>query len=104
VLLGLKNDLNIFNLVRYENYLVAAGWEKVAVYSITQPSDPSLLSELNLGAEQRVWSAAVNGRTLYVCNWTTDAEGSYTNSLTAIDFSNPAQLAALNAIGRDDQA
>jgi len=103
-LLGLKNDLNIFNLVRHENYLIAAGQGKIAVYSIAEPSNPTLLSDLSLGAEQRVWSAAVSGRTLYVCNWTTDWEGAYTDFLTAIDFSDPTQLSVLNAIGRDDQA
>ncbi len=103
-LLGLTRGLNIYNLVRHENYLIAAGQGRVAVYSIAEPSNPALLSDLSLGAEQRVWSAAVCGQTLYVCNWTTDWEGAYTNFLTAIDFSNPARLSVLNAIGRDDQA
>lgn len=103
-LLGLKNDLNIYNLVRHENYLIAAGRGKVAVYSIAVPWDPNLLSELDLGSEQLVWSAAVYGSTLYVCNWTSDWQSSYTNTLSVIDFSNPAQLAVLKAISRDDQA
>ncbi len=103
-LLGWKNDLNIYNLVRHENYLIAAGRERLAVYSIAVPSDPNLLSELNLGPEQRVWSAVVYGRTLYVCNWTTDGQDGYTNTLSIIDFSDPAKLSLLNTISRDESA
>jgi hypothetical protein len=103
-LLGLKNDLNIYNLVRHENYLIAAGQDRVVVYSITEPSDPNLLSELDLGAEQLVWSAAVYGGMLYACHWWSDWQGTYVNWLGVIDFSNPAQLSVLNTISRDDQA
>jgi hypothetical protein len=103
-LLGLTNDLNIYNMVRYENYLIAAGRGRIAVYSIDEPSDPTLLSDLNMGEEQLVWSAAAYGNTLYVCNWTSDWQGSYTNYLSIIDFSNPANLSVLNTISRDDQA
>ena len=103
-LLGLKNDLNIYNLVRHENYLIAAGRGKVAIYSIAEPSDPNLLSELDLGPGQLVWSAVGYGRTLYVCNWTTDWQDSVTITLSVIDFSDPAKLSVLNAISRDDQA
>ncbi len=103
-LLGLKSDLNIFNLVRHENYLIAAGRDKVAVYSIAVPSDPNLLSELNLGVDQLVWSAAGYGRTLYVCHWWSDWQGTYVNWLSIIDFSDPAKLSVLKAISRDDQA
>jgi len=35
-LLGLKSDLNIFNLVRHEDYLIAAGRDRIAVYSIAE--------------------------------------------------------------------
>jgi hypothetical protein len=97
-------DLNIYNMVRHENYLIAAGQGKIAVYSIDEPSNPTLLSDLNMGEEQLVWSAAAYGSTLYVCNWTSDWQGSYTNSLSVIDFSNPASLSVLNTISRDDQA
>ncbi len=103
-LLGLKSDLNIFNLVRHENYLIAAGRNKLAAYSIYEPSDPNLLSELNFGVEQWVWSAAAYGNTLYVCNWTTDWKDNYTNTLSVIDFSNPAKLSVLKAISRDEAA
>ena len=102
--LDLKNDLNIYNMVRDENYLIAAGRQKIAVYSIDEPSNPTLLSDLNMGEEQLVWSAAVYGSTLYACNWTSDWQGSYTNALSIIDFSNPAGLSVLNTISRDDQA
>jgi len=103
-LVGLRSDLNIYNLVRHEAYLLAAGRERLAVYSITEPSEPNLLSELDMGPEQLVWSAAGYGRTLYVCNWTSDWQGSFTNTLSVIDFSNPAKLSLLNTISRDDQA
>ncbi len=103
-LLGSKSDLTIYNMVRYENYLIAAGWQRLAVYSIDEPSNPTLLSDLNMGERQWVWSAAVYGNTLYVCNWTTDGQGNYTNNLSIIDFSNPANLSVLNAISRNDQA
>jgi hypothetical protein len=102
--LDLKNDLNIYNMVRHENYLIAAGQQRIAVYSIDEPSNPTLLSDLNMGEEQLVWSAAVYGSTLYACNWTSDWQGSYTNYLSIIDFSNPAGLSVLNTISRDDQA
>jgi len=102
--LDLKNDLNIYNMVRHENYLIAAGQRRIAVYSIDEPSNPTLLSDLNMGEEQLVWSAAVYGSMLYVCNWTSDWQGSYTNYLSMIDFSNPASLSVLNTISRDDQA
>jgi len=103
-LLGLTGDLNIYNMVRHENYLIAAGQQRVAVYSIDEPSNPTLLSDLNMGEGQLVWSAAAYGSTLYVCNWTSDWQGSYTNYLSMIDFSNPASLSMLNTISRDDQA
>ncbi len=103
-LLGLSSDLNIYNMVRYENYLIAAGQQKIAVYSIDEPSSPILLSDLNVGEEQLAWSAAVYGSTLYACHWTSDWQGSYTNYLSMIDFSNPASLSVLNTISRDDQA
>ncbi len=102
--LAFRNDLNTYNMVRYENYLIAAGRQRVAVYSINEPSNPTLLSDLNMGEGQLVWSAAVYGSTLYVCNWTSDWQGSYTNYLSMIDFSNPASLSVLNTISRDDQA
>jgi len=102
--LGLTNDLNIYNMVRYENYLIAAGRQRIAVYSIDEPSNPTLLSDLNMGEEQLVWSAAVYDSMLYMCNWTSDWQGSYTNSLSVIDFSNPEGLSVLNTINRDDQA
>jgi hypothetical protein len=103
-LLGLKNNLNIYNLVRHENYLVAAGGERIAVYSIAEPSDPNLASELNLGAEQLVWSAVGYGRTLYACHWWSDWQGTYVNWLSIIDFSDPAKLSVLKAISRDEAA
>ncbi|OHB63651.1 MAG: hypothetical protein A2168_05355 [Planctomycetes bacterium RBG_13_50_24] len=103
-LLGLTNDLNIYNMVRHENYLIAAGQQRIAVYSIDEPSNPTLLSDLNIFVEQLVWSAAVYGSTLYACHWTSDWQGSYMNALSIIDFSNPAGLSVLNTISRDDQA
>ncbi len=103
-LLGLRSDLNIYNMVRHESYLIAAGRKRIAVYSIDEPSNPTLLSDLDMGEEQLVWSAAVYGSTLYACNWTSDWEGSYTNWLSMIDFSNPASLSVLNTISLDDQA
>jgi hypothetical protein len=103
-LLGLTGDLNIYNMVRYENYLIAAGRQRIAVYSIDEPSNPTLLSDLSMGEEQLVWSAVVYGSTLYACHWTSDWQGSYTNYLSMIDFSNPASLSVLNTISRDDQA
>ena len=102
--LDLKNDLNIYNMVRHENYLIAAGQQRIAVYSIDEPSNPTFLSDLNMGEGQLVWSAVAYGSTLYACNWTSDWQGSYTNSLSVIDFSNPASLSVLNTISRDDQA
>jgi len=103
-LLSFRGDLRIYNMVRHENYLVAAGREKVAVYSIDEPSNPTLLSDLNMGEGQLVWSAAVYGDLLYVCNWTSDSQGIFTNYLSVIDFSNPASLSVLNTISRDDSA
>jgi hypothetical protein len=103
-LLGWKSDLNIYNLVRHESYLLAAGRERLAVYSIAEPSDPNLISELNLGAEQLVWSAAGYGRTLYACHWWSDWQGTYVNWLSIIDFSNPAELSVLNTISREEEA
>jgi len=102
--LGFRRDLRIYNMVRYEDYLVAAGKRRVVVYSIEEPSNPTLLSDLDMGEDQLVWSAAVYSDTLYVCNWTSDWQGSYTNYLSVIDFSNPASLSVLNTISRDDQA
>ena len=102
--LAFSNDLNIYNMVRHENYLIAAGQQRIAVYSIDEPSNPTFLSDLNMGEEQLVWSAAAYGSTLYACNWTSDWQGSYTNYLSIIDFSNPASLSVLNTISRDDQA
>jgi hypothetical protein len=102
--LSLSNDLNIYNMVRHENYLIAAGRQRIAVYSIEEPSNPALLSDLNMGQEQQVWSAAAYGSTLYACHWTSDWQGSYTNSLSMIDFSNPTSLSVLNTISRDDHA
>src|SRR4030043_43593 len=87
-LLGLTNDLNIYNMVRHENYLIAAGQQRIAVYSIDEPSNPTLLSDLNIFVEQVVWSAAVYGSTLYACHWTSDWQGSYINALRIIDFLN----------------
>ncbi len=104
VLLGLRSDLNIYNLVRHENYLLAAGRERLAVYSIAEPNNPTLVSDLNLGPEQLVWSAAGYGRTLYVCHWWSDWQSTYVNTLSVIDFSDPNHLAVLKAISRDDQA
>jgi len=103
-LLGLCSDLNIYNLVRHEDYLIAAGAERLAVYSIAEPSNPTLLSDLNLGQEELVWSVAGYGRTLYACHWWSDWQGTYVNTLSVIDFSDPAHLAVLKAISRDDQA
>jgi hypothetical protein len=102
--LGLINDLNTYNMVRHENYLIAAGWQRIAVYSIDEPSNPTLLSDLSMGEEQLVWSAAAHGSTLYVCNWTSDWKGHYTDYLSVIDFSNPSSLSVLNTISRDDEA
>ncbi len=103
-LLGLRNDLNIYNMVRYEKYLIAAGRERIAVYSIGEPSNPALLSNLNIGQNRSVWSAAVHGNTLYAYDWTPDGQGGYTNTLSIIDFSNPASLSVLNSMSRDDHA
>jgi hypothetical protein len=104
LLLNSNNELNTYNMVRHENYLIAAGWQRIAVFSIDEPSNPILLSDLSLGEEQLVWSAAVYDNILYVCNWTSDWQGSYTNYLSVINFSNPASLSVLNTISRDDQA
>jgi len=104
LLLGLRSDLNIYNLVRHEDYLIAAGRERLAVYSLAEPQNPTLVSDLNLGAEQLVWSAAGYGRTLYVCHWWSDWQSTYLNTLCVIDFSDPTCLTVLKAISRDDQA
>ncbi len=104
VLLGLRSDLNIYNLVRHESYLLAAGAERLVVYSIAEPSNPTLVSELNLGPEQLVWSAAGYGRTLYACHWWSDWQGTYVDTLSIIDFSDPAHLTVLKALKRDDEA
>jgi hypothetical protein len=103
-LLGWRNDLNTYNMVRYEDYLLAAGRERLAVYSIAQPNNPVLVSDLNLGSGQLVWSAAGYGPMLYVGHWWSDGKGTYVNTLSLIDFSDPNHLAVLKALSRDDQA
>ena len=103
-LLGSSSELNIYNLVRHEDYLIAAGAERLVVYSIAEPSNPALLSDFNLGQEVLVWSVAAYGRTLYVCHWWSDWQDTCVNTLSVIDFSDPAHLAVLKAIRRDDQA
>lgn len=102
--LGSRNDLTIYNLIQHNNYLVATGREKVAVYSIDDLSNPTLLSDLYIGQEERVWSAAVYSDTLYTYEFTTNWQGVYTHTLSVIDFSDPAHLSLLSVMDRDDSA
>ncbi len=104
VLLGLTSGLNIYNLVRHENYLLAAGGGRLVVYSLAQPGNPTFVSKVNLGQDQLVWSAAGYGRTLYACHWWSDWKGTYVDTLSIIDFSDPAHLTVLKALNRDDEA
>lgn len=102
--IGSRDDLTIYNLIQHDNYLVATGLEKVAVYSIDAPSSPTWLSDLYIGQGERVWSAAVYSDTLYTYEWTTNWQGVYTDTLSVIDFSDPAHLSALSVMDRDDSA
>lgn len=97
-----RYDLGIFNLIQYNNYLIAAGLEKVAVYSISNPSSPTLLSTLYVGTGRRVWSAAVSGNVLY----TSEAifEDPKIFALRVINFSNPSNLSTIRVINRDTVA
>jgi hypothetical protein len=104
VLLGSRNDVAIDNMIRYHNYLIATGRRRITVYSIEEPSNPVFLSDLNLGQGQWVWSAAVYGSTLYAYHWIGGPQEGYTNTLSVIDFSDPAGLSVLNTISRDDDA
>lgn len=101
--LGSRNDLTIYNLIQHNNYLVATGREKAAVYSVDDPSNPTLLSDLYIGQEERVWSAAVYSSTLYTYEFTSnwDPENlTYTDTLSIIDFSQPTELSLVEAISR----
>jgi hypothetical protein len=102
--LGFNYDLRIFNLVRHEHYLIAAGRERLVVYSINDPAHPIVVSDLNFGPGELVWSAAVYGSTLYACHWWSDWQDTYVNTLSVIDFSDPAHPSVLQALSRDDQA
>ena len=102
--IGSRDDLTIYNLIQHNNHLVATGLEKVAVYSIDTPSSPTWLSDLYIGQEEWVWSAAVYSDTLYTYKWTTNWQGIYTDTLCVIDFSDPAHLSVLSVTDRDDSA
>jgi len=103
-LVGSRGDLTIYNLIQHNGYLVAAGRERVAVYSVDDSSTPTWVSDLYVGQDQWVWSVAAYSDTMYTYEWTTNWQGVYTDTFSVIDFSDPAHLSLVNVMARDDSA
>ena len=96
-LIGSRYDPHfIFNMIRHGNYLIASGKDKIVVYTVDDPSNPTYLSELYIGQEQYIFSVAVYSNTLYTSHFLMDFNGTYTFTLSIVDFSNPSSLAILN--------
>lgn len=98
VILGDRDDLVIYNLIRHDDYLIASGQDKIVVYTVEDSKNPTYLSELYVGQDEHAFSVTVYSSTLYTSHFQMDWNDTYTFTLSIVDFSVPSKLILLNSI------
>jgi hypothetical protein len=98
------SNRRVYNLSRHDHYLIAVGRVngdvhymdgKAMVYSIIDPANPVLVSELSLGTGESGWSAAVYGSTLYIVHFSASTSHLV---LQVVDFSDPSHLSTIRTL------
>ena len=102
-----SQDLVIHNLIQHNQYLLAAGRSissakaQVAVYDITQPFQPWLLSISDFDVKETGFSIAAHNDTLFFGSFDRTPAGDKYAKLRILDFSDPSRISTMGIIERD---
>jgi eukaryotic-like serine/threonine-protein kinase len=88
-------DQSIFNLALFEGFLLAPGQRYLAVYSLSQPEFPRLVSQYDAGQDYMLFAAIGYQKYLYASEFSNAGAGSL--RYLVLDFSDPTSLQELGA-------